>query len=239
MPFTPVTDDLFVFRGPVNIYLLRVHDGYALVDTGFPGSEKKLLQALAELGVAPEDIRHILLTHAHPDHIGSAAAIKRLTGAKVYASAIDAPIIEAGTGFRPGTASPGWRNRAVMAIISRIIRKVPPTLVDHKLHGHDGVPFLNDFTSIPAPGHCAGQLAFLWNRAGGILFAADATINRGGGMKLTAGNEDIDEARRSLARLAEHSFEIICFGHGPVVTSGGDALWRSVWLHGPEAAPRS
>src|ERR1700693_468273 len=84
--------------GPVNTFLLEASDGCALIDTGLPGSAPKILQAIQELGKTPTDIRHILLTHARPDHIGSFAALKKATGAEAYMHPMDAPIATAGRG---------------------------------------------------------------------------------------------------------------------------------------------
>jgi glyoxylase-like metal-dependent hydrolase (beta-lactamase superfamily II) len=66
--------------GVVNTFLLDAKDGCVLIDTGFPNSEKKILNAVDQLGKRASDIHHIVLTHGHPDHIGSAAALKRATG---------------------------------------------------------------------------------------------------------------------------------------------------------------
>src|SRR5271170_7243321 len=92
-----ITDGIHVVRGLVNIYIVETTDGCAVIDTGFPGSTSKILRAVAAIGRRPDDVRHILVSHAHPDHMGSAGSLKRETGAAVYANPIDAPIIEAGT----------------------------------------------------------------------------------------------------------------------------------------------
>jgi ribonuclease BN (tRNA processing enzyme) len=52
-------------------------------DAGVPGSAAKIVRAIESLGRTPADIRHIIVTHCHPDHAGSLAAIKRLTTAPV------------------------------------------------------------------------------------------------------------------------------------------------------------
>ncbi len=67
-----------------------------LVDTGMPGSEKRILKAVAGLGRKPSDVKLILLTHRHWDHIGSAAALKKETSGKLVSHGFEKPYV-AGT----------------------------------------------------------------------------------------------------------------------------------------------
>jgi len=77
MPAKSIVDGLYVIPvGPVNTFLLDSPDGCVLIDAGIPGSADKILQAVRDLNKQANDIRHIILTHAHPDHIGSLAALK-------------------------------------------------------------------------------------------------------------------------------------------------------------------
>ncbi len=64
--------------GMVNIFTLRGQDGYILVDAGNPNSADAILDKLKAHGIAPGDIRLIIITHAHVDHFGSAAALREL-----------------------------------------------------------------------------------------------------------------------------------------------------------------
>ena len=228
MKAEPLVSGVHMLPGLVNVYLLKTSDGYALIDTGFPKSADKILKGLASVGVSPHEVKHILLTHGHPDHIGSAAALKQATGATVYAHAEDAPIIHAGKGWRKANASPGLRNRIVFNLVSRMTKDVEGTVVDRLIADGEALPFDKDLIAIHIPGHSKGQLAFLWKKSGGVLFAADACINRKG-MQLTMATEDMEETRRSLAKLAEHDFETACFGHGKPIGTGADAAFRQVW----------
>ena len=229
MKLKSILPGLSMLPGLVNVYLIAEPDGYVLIDTGFPKSAEKILKGFEELGVAPNQIRHIILTHAHPDHIGSAAALKKATGATVYAHADDVSIIESGTGFRKVSASPGLRNRIMTRILAGRLSAVEPTTVDERIADGDSFPFDHDLKAVHIPGHCAGQIALLWNRNGGVLFTADACINRGG-MKLTAATEDLEEAQRSLAKLAGLTFKFACFGHGPPILVDADQAFRTAWL---------
>lgn len=67
------------------IYLIEGAACY-LVDSGVGGSEKAIFSYMEKIGRRPEEIRGIFLTHAHPDHIGSASVIRELTGYTFYAS---------------------------------------------------------------------------------------------------------------------------------------------------------
>jgi glyoxylase-like metal-dependent hydrolase (beta-lactamase superfamily II) len=66
-----------------NVYLARGETGSVLVDAGDPGNGKKIMEGLAKVGAGVDEVALILLTHGHVDHFGSAAELRKLTGAPV------------------------------------------------------------------------------------------------------------------------------------------------------------
>ena len=77
----------------VYVYLITGKHCY-LVDSGVAGCEQIISEYMSQIGRRIEEIKGIFLTHAHPDHIGGAAAIQRISGCKIYASAEEKRWIE-------------------------------------------------------------------------------------------------------------------------------------------------
>ena len=93
-----------------NPYLLVDPDGLTLIDAGLPGSHRKILRYMASLGYAPADLKRILITHADFDHVGGLAALKAASGARVFASLVEAQAMAEGTPparSNPAANSPG------------------------------------------------------------------------------------------------------------------------------------
>src|SRR5262249_27567413 len=88
-----------------NVYLLVEPQGLTLIDTGMPGSSRKILDYVRRIGHSPRDVTTILLTHQHVDHVGGAEELARATGADVLAHPLDAPAIE-GTARRDVPSGP-------------------------------------------------------------------------------------------------------------------------------------
>ena len=61
-----------------------------LVDTGYPGSAPAIIDKLTQNGVDPGWLSLILITHGHADHFGSAAELKKQTGAPIAVHKLDA-----------------------------------------------------------------------------------------------------------------------------------------------------
>jgi glyoxylase-like metal-dependent hydrolase (beta-lactamase superfamily II) len=220
--------------GFVNAFLLDTGDGLALIDTGVAGSAGKILEAVQEIGRQPAEIRHILVTHCHGDHSGSLAELKRLTGAPATMHPEDAELVRAGKSMRPVKPAPGLVNALVCRFLLRSApTEVEPAGVEHEVR--DGEELPGGLRAIHVPGHCAGQLAFLWPRHGGVLIAADAAANVFG-LALSPIYEDLAEGRRSLAKLAALDFEVACFGHGRPIPSGAAARFRRKWPPAPQAS---
>ena len=76
----------------VNAYLIKTDAGCLVVDTGLPGSERKISRALARHAMTFKDIKLIVVTHAHTDHAGSAARLRELSGAPILAHQDDADL---------------------------------------------------------------------------------------------------------------------------------------------------
>ncbi len=80
-------------QGMVNVFLLE-GDGLVLVDAGLRGGEKRLLRTISANGVDPKQIRLIVATHNHEDHIGALQAMRETTGARTAMSVIDCDVME-------------------------------------------------------------------------------------------------------------------------------------------------
>lgn len=85
-----------VVLGNVSAYVVVRGGEAAVVDTGNPGSESAIGATIEALGAGWDDVAHVILTHRHPDHIGSVDAVMALAaGANAYAGADDIPSINA------------------------------------------------------------------------------------------------------------------------------------------------
>ena len=80
----------------VSSWLITTPEGNILIDTAFEESVPLICTNIVELGFKVSDIKLILSSHAHVDHTGGHALMKRLTGAKIVASAADAHVLETG-----------------------------------------------------------------------------------------------------------------------------------------------
>lgn len=78
-----ITEPTGIRLGTANCYLVPASDGYFLVDAGAPGRAGVFFRRLRRLGVAPDRINLIVITHAHHDHVGSLLPIARATAAPV------------------------------------------------------------------------------------------------------------------------------------------------------------
>jgi glyoxylase-like metal-dependent hydrolase (beta-lactamase superfamily II) len=87
--------------GTSNAYLIEGDEGLTLIDAGFPDREAAVFAAIRGLGRSLDQLKHLIFTHGHPDHIGSAAAIVRETGARTYMHPLDISMAESGGPFRP------------------------------------------------------------------------------------------------------------------------------------------
>jgi glyoxylase-like metal-dependent hydrolase (beta-lactamase superfamily II) len=205
-----------VAMGTANAYLIEGQDGLTLIDGGFPNKEAAVFGALRELGRSSDQLKHLILTHGHPDHIGSAAAIVRETGARTYLHPLDIPLVDTGGPFRPMTPAPGLLRQILCRVIYDHNQRLTPVAIDQPLTDGETLNIAGGIDVVHAPGHCAGQVALLW-RPGRMLFAADVFMNIMG-LGDPLGFEDIKLGRASQRKLAGLSFEAVGFGHGnPVV----------------------
>ncbi len=213
--------------GVVNAYLL-VDGVVTVIDTGTPGSEDKILSAIRGLGKEPGDVDAIIVTHAHADHSGSLAALKEATGAEAWMHLADAALVREGIAARDMRPAPGLANRLLFTAMRFMApSRITPAEVERSTEDRDELPFAGGLQVFHIPGHCAGQIALVWPRYGGVLIAADAAANMAFPWQKGLGYppifEDLEEGKRSLKRLAQLEVEVAVFGHGEPILSGAGA----------------
>jgi glyoxylase-like metal-dependent hydrolase (beta-lactamase superfamily II) len=209
-----VAEDLYVVtRRGVNAFILLEKRQVTLVDTGLPGSALALGTAVQELGRRVDEIKHVVLTHCHADHAGSAAALTRMAPAAVYAHAADAALLREGSCLRP-VQPHGATGRLIRPLLRTVPGRIDPVVVDHELADGDELELAGGLRVVHTPGHTAGHVSLV-APARGVVLAADAASNLLG-VGLAPLNEDEQLARTSLRRLldAASGCDVVCFGHG-------------------------
>jgi glyoxylase-like metal-dependent hydrolase (beta-lactamase superfamily II) len=195
------------------VYILVEGQRLILIDAATPGRAAAVWRHLDSLGYPPEAVAEIWLTHADIDHMGSLAALRARSGARVVAHRADAPLVEgqAQREMGPVLWSGTWQ-RLFDWTIRRVFRyRAAP--VDRPVQdGED----LGGWQVVHAPGHTAGSICF-YQPQRKIMIVGDA-LNYGRG-RLGAPprlfTPDRAAAHLSIQKIAALDFEVCCFGHGP------------------------
>jgi metallo-beta-lactamase class B len=189
-PFRIAGNVHYVGTAGIAAYLVTGPRGHVLIDGGMEESARQIAANIRALGFKLRDVKIILINHAHWDHSGGLAELKRLTGARLLASAADKPGLEAGRlDYRPD------------------VSPAPPVKVDGLLtHGMPVRLGANMLVTHLTPGHTKGCTSWTTQVTEGgkpltVLFACSITV---AGQPLTAG-KGYDAApadfRATFARL--------------------------------------
>ncbi|MBO5294268.1 MAG: MBL fold metallo-hydrolase [Clostridia bacterium] len=172
-PFCLWGNIYFVGTIPASTHIVDTGDGLIMFDCGYQESLYLMLENMRRIGLDPAKVTDVFVTHGHVDHCGAAEAFRRLFGAKIWISEIDAPYVR-GTTAQDMT----WAREYKMHFISF----EPDGLL------HDGDVITRGNTTIrcvATPGHTPGATSFIFNATDGARTVI-AGLHGGAGMNSLA-----------------------------------------------------
>ena len=195
--FQPVIPNVYTLALPlpfelqsVNVHLIKLDDGWMLVDCGMQtdAAWQMLEAAVAQMGLHWPDIRQILLTHMHPDHMGMSATLLELTGASLWMHAVEAKHLEI---VSRGARRLPWLDMVLtrsgvsdelQQSMERHFQQVRGNFHDlapHRLlHGGEQIPTAaGSFQVLWTPGHSPGHIC-LYNREKQLLISGDQILEK-------------------------------------------------------------
>lgn len=207
-----ITDNVYALDSTKGAYAyIILGKEIILVDTGLRWQGRGILKELAAMNIKLKDIKHIVLTHHDLDHVGNAAMLQRLTGARLWADSKDIPYIK------------GYRKRPGIKRIFSIINKVenPQEIYDYNRNTK-----IDDIQIIPTPGHTPGHVCILYKD---VLFAGDLIKSKKEKIKPYP-NMNWDEAilKNSIKSISYIPFKWVCPAHGIPIERGHK--WEAMQL---------
>jgi len=201
-----------------------------LVDCAFIGALPHLEKELGRYGLSVEQITGLVLTHHDHDHMGAAAAIKRINpNMKIYASAAEAPYITAQE--KPLRLRQAEEMQKMLPpeqqdfgrAFCEMLRRVEPVKVDVLLHGDEKMDWCGGCRIIATPGHTPGHISLLMEKDS-IVITGDAFVIEDG--KPAIANPqftlDIEQATKSMDKLLSLKAKAYYCYHGGVFTSDAE-----------------
>jgi len=216
-----LTSNLYrLLLGHFQAYLWTEPGGATMIDAGGADAGVDIANALEEIGLLPQEIKRLVLTHFHDDHIGAAAEVRSWNNVEVIAPRVDAPVIR---GERAGPMPDvDDELRPVHDEFVASLPPAPPVEVDREVDDGDIIDFGGGAQVIAVPGHTDGSIA-LYLPEHRVLFTGDAVVEHLGRVVLPLLNVDAGKAVESMRRLAELDAEIAVFGHGEPALIGAAA----------------
>ena len=215
-----------------NCYLIADDDGVTLVDAAFPGTWRAVETCLREIGRGLDDIRALVLTHGHFDHVGFARRLQREHAVPIWVHGADRRLAAHPYRYRPE------RNRAAypighpgsLPILASMVAAGALTVrgvrSDHTFSDGDELPVPGRPRVVHTPGHTDGECV-LHLPERGVLLSGDALVTldpytgrRGPRLVAPAATADSKQAYVSLSRLDPLAADIVLPGHGEPWTAG-------------------
>jgi glyoxylase-like metal-dependent hydrolase (beta-lactamase superfamily II) len=215
----------------VNWYAVVDGGRVTLVDSGLSGDAAHLVDDLASVGIKPNQVEAVVLTHGHGDHFGGAEEVRTTAGAHVHVHHLDAPYVKGKVPVGNIVRAPKMLRHTSREFISAmrffighgILRPTAVKVVDEFDDGAV-LPVPGAPRVVHVPGHTAGSSALLLE-ARGVLFTGDALVTHDcysgkTGPRLLAreSNDDNPTAMSSLDTLASLRARVVLPGHGDPFT---------------------
>lgn len=195
------------------VYVVLEPDRVVVVDAAMPGRAGAVWRYLETLGYPPEAVAEIWITHGDIDHMGSVAALKARSGARVVAHRADVALVEGQSDRELGALPLAGAGQTLYNWAIRRVAGYQPATVDCAVEDGDS---LGSWRVVHVPGHTAGSLCF-YHPELKVAIVGDALNHRRGrlGAPPPLFTPNMEQAHTSVRKIGELDFEVCCFGHGP------------------------
>ncbi len=207
-----IVKDVFIVGGPDItdgrdgcIYLINLGE-LILIDSGAGWSVDRMVDNVNRFGFDCRNLRKVILTHCHIDHIGGAPEIKRRFGSKIYIHKLDAPPVESGD--------------LILTAANWYQTTFPPTPVDVKFNLPEEILTIGQqrIVCLHTPGHTPGSICIYLDKDGKrILFGQDLH-----GPILKEFGSNLEDYDRSTKKLLGLDADILCEGHFGIYKTQND-----------------
>lgn len=214
-PFRVIDNIYYVGTAGVSAWLIWTLQGFILIDGGLPESAPIIEANIKTLGFDIKDVKLLLNSHAHFDHAGGLAKLKRDSGARLTASAGDKPILEMG--------------RVTFGPSSVPADHFPPVKVDRTIKDGDTVMLGGVvLTAVVTPGHSPGCTNWTMPVVEGVadhsvIFYCSMTTGGNALVNNSYHPTIAEDYRKSFARLKKINADVLLAAHGDQMGLGKKA----------------
>jgi glyoxylase-like metal-dependent hydrolase (beta-lactamase superfamily II) len=213
--------------GEAHVFVLDSDDGFILIDSGIFKRTHQLIAELEYANYEMKNLRTIVLTHCHCDHIGGVTELVRGSGANVAAHQADIPFITQEAIISGAYYGMMVQEQKVMKQFGCNI-----TRVDTVLNDGDVIPVLGGLQVISVPGHTPGSIA-LYQPEKRIMFFGDV-IRNNPKKGLVVGipedfNYDTPQTKVDAQKLLDYPIEMALFSHGaPILKDANKVITQAI-----------
>ncbi|KQW07457.1 MBL fold metallo-hydrolase [Leifsonia sp. Root4] len=213
----------------VAAYLVVTTDGVTVIDAGLPGHWHELLAELTAMGLTPDDIKGLILTHGDSDHVGFAERLRREHGVPVFVHEADAARARGGT--KPANAKQPMKPGPLLAFFGYALRKggMRTSWLTEvvEVHGGETLDLPGSPQIIALPGHSPGSIA-VYVPVADAVFVGDGLTTRHvltgtTGPQPAPFTDDPEQAIASLRAIVGTGARWVLPGHGAPWGNGVEA----------------